>query len=203
MVIVRAADPADVPAIAGVVADAFADEPYWCWAVPEPARRARAVAAFYGADLDEFVARGLTDVVLEGERVVAAAVWCRSTDPPAGERGLAAVGAADPEAADAAARALAAMSGMVPPEPHLYLDVLAVVPDRQGAGLGSRALAAGLARADATGSPCYLETTRPANLPLYERHGFARRTTLAWADLHVWGLLRPARPFVRPGTSLV
>lgn len=203
MVIVRPAGPDDIAEVAAVVAAAFADEPYWCWAVPDRDRRARAVAAFYGADLADLVALGLTDVAVDGDRVVAAGVWCRSGDLPSEAHGLAAVAAVDAEAAAAGGRALAAMSGLAPAEPHLYLDVLAVAPGRQGTGLGSRTLAAGLARADAAGAPCYLETTRPANLPLYERHGFTVRTTLAWEDLRVWGLLRPSRPFVRPGTSLV
>ena len=201
--IVRPAGPDDVAAVAAVVAAAFADEPYWCWAVPEPARRARAVALFYGADLADLVALGLTDVAVDDDQVVAAGVWCRGADLPPEAHGLAAVAAVDPEAAAAGGRALAAMSGLAPAEAHLYLDVLAVRPDRQGAGLGSRTLAAGLARADAAGSPCYLETTRPANLRLYERHGFAVRATLAVDGLGLWGLWRPSRPFVRPGTSLV
>ena len=59
-----------------------------------------------------------------------------------------------------------------PAEPHYYLAILGVRPDRRGRGLGSALLEPGLARADAEGLPCYLESSNPLNVGLYERHGF-------------------------------
>ena len=41
-----------------------------------------------------------------------------------------------------------------------------------GKGLGSQCLRLGLNRADQAGIPCYLESSNPRNVPLYERHGF-------------------------------
>lgn len=55
---------------------------------------------------------------------------------------------------------------------HLYLWLLGVSPQVQGHGVGSRLLAAGLARADAQGLPAFLETSTEANVALYRRHGF-------------------------------
>lgn len=59
-----------------------------------------------------------------------------------------------------------------PAEPHWYLSMIGVDPSRQGQGLGSALLKAGLARCDAEGLPAYLESSSPKNVPLYERHGF-------------------------------
>ena len=59
-----------------------------------------------------------------------------------------------------------------PAEPHWYLSMIGVDPSRQGQGLGSALLKAGLQRCDADGLPAYLESSSPKNVPLYERHGF-------------------------------
>ncbi|MET3525675.1 GNAT family N-acetyltransferase [Phenylobacterium koreense] len=56
--------------------------------------------------------------------------------------------------------------------PHAYLWFVGVRPDAQGLGVGSRLLAHGLARIDEQGLPAYLESSSPANVPLYRRYGF-------------------------------
>ena len=50
--------------------------------------------------------------------------------------------------------------------------MIGVDPSRQGQGLGSALLKAGLQRCDEEGLPAYLESSSPKNVPLYERHGF-------------------------------
>jgi GNAT superfamily N-acetyltransferase len=59
-------------------------------------------------------------------------------------------------------------------EPHAYLSLLATHPDHRGRGIGQQLLAQDLARWDAVGVPCYLESTNPANDHRYERAGFRR-----------------------------
>lgn len=56
--------------------------------------------------------------------------------------------------------------------PHIYLWLLGVRPEAQGAGVGSRLLRAGLDRADAQDLPVFLETATTRNVALYRRHGF-------------------------------
>ncbi len=46
-------------------------------------------------------------------------------------------------------------------------------PEGRGRGLASRLIAVVTDRCDAEGIPAYLESSDPANVPLYERHGFA------------------------------
>jgi ribosomal protein S18 acetylase RimI-like enzyme len=59
-----------------------------------------------------------------------------------------------------------------PQEPHWYLAILGVRAELRGRGAGGALLEPGLARADADGLPCYLESSNPRNVGLYERHGF-------------------------------
>jgi len=81
-----------------------------------------------------------------------------------------------------------------PTFPHWYLPWLAVDPRRQGAGVGSRLLARGLARVDTDQLPAYLETPNPRTVDFYERHGFAVfATSQAGECPPITGMLRPAR----------
>ncbi|WP_280177443.1 GNAT family N-acetyltransferase [Microvirga pakistanensis] len=57
-------------------------------------------------------------------------------------------------------------------EPHWYLPLIGVDPARQRKGYGSMLLAHALRACGATGTPAYLESSNPENIPLYQRHGF-------------------------------
>lgn len=104
----------------------------------------------------------------------AAALWL----PPGVESDGEAIGALvgglveEPEKQAVLAQVGEAMGGHHPHEPHWYLAMIGVDPSRQGRGLGSALLQEGLKRCDAEGLPAYLESSNPANIPLYERHGF-------------------------------
>jgi len=80
-------------------------------------------------------------------------------------------------------------------EPHWYLWGLGVDPPRQGQGLGGMLLQPVLARADAAGQLCYLETQNEANLPFYQRHGFdiASGEAVPNSSLRVWAMVRKPR----------
>lgn len=79
------------------------------------------------------------------------------------------------------------------PAPHWYLSALGVDPDRQGQGIGSALLRLVLDRADADGTPAYLETATARNVLLYERHGFevVEELILPRTDIRGWLMLRP------------
>lgn len=81
------------------------------------------------------------------------------------------------------------------PPRHWYLQRLGVEPSRQGQGIGSALMEPVLARADADGLPCYLETEDARNLPLYRRHGFEVMTEgdVPKGAPHVWTMVRPPR----------
>ena len=78
------------------------------------------------------------------------------------------------------------------PESHLYLFILGICPARQGRGVGGALLERGLARADAQGRACYLETARERNVRFYERHGFivVWQAQVPEGGPRLWGMYR-------------
>jgi GNAT superfamily N-acetyltransferase len=60
----------------------------------------------------------------------------------------------------------------LPDEPHWYLDLIAVAPERQGQGVGSALIRFGLELAARDGVCAFLETSRRRNVDVYEHLGF-------------------------------
>jgi len=68
---------------------------------------------------------------------------------------------------------LAARRHELMPEPHWYAEMLVVEPSRQRSGLGALLTRHGVARADASGAPVFLETAYgQSNVALYQKLGF-------------------------------
>ena len=59
-----------------------------------------------------------------------------------------------------------------PSEPHWYLPLIGVDPAHQRKGHGSALMKHALIPCDKENNFAYLESTNPANIPLYERYGF-------------------------------
>ncbi len=59
-----------------------------------------------------------------------------------------------------------------PKEDHWYLPLIGVDPARQGGGFGGALMSHALVPCDRDSMLAYLESTNPANISLYERHGF-------------------------------
>src|SRR5260370_42145658 len=76
-----------------------------------------------------------------------------------------------------------------------YLWVIGVAPARQGQAIGAMLIQPVLARADAGGLPCYLETMNEANVPFYQKHGFkvVSEGEVPRHRLRVWSILREPR----------
>ncbi len=55
---------------------------------------------------------------------------------------------------------------------HYYLMVIAVEPEFQGKGIGSRLMQVGLDKADKDGLECFLETVTPEDVQFYKKHNF-------------------------------
>jgi GNAT superfamily N-acetyltransferase len=156
-------------AIATIVS-AFADDPVERWLWPDAGLYAAVFpgfAALFGGDAFE---RG-TAWGLDGTAAVS--VWLGPGGAP-DEEGLASILAETvaAEKHDDLFATLGQMGDAHPGEPHWYLPWLAVEPQAQGRGAGSRLLAHGLEIVDGDGLPAFLETPNPRNVPLYERHGF-------------------------------
>jgi ribosomal protein S18 acetylase RimI-like enzyme len=59
-----------------------------------------------------------------------------------------------------------------PKEPHWYLQVIGTDPRKQGKGFAGVLMRNQLAVADASGTPCYLESSKESNIPVYRAFGF-------------------------------
>jgi ribosomal protein S18 acetylase RimI-like enzyme len=70
------------------------------------------------------------------------------------------------------------MGSYHPREPHWFLPLIGVDPRCRGKGYGSALLRHVLAQCDRDHIPAYLESSNPANIPLYERHGFVALGTI-------------------------
>jgi ribosomal protein S18 acetylase RimI-like enzyme len=195
--------PLAAPAVslaAGVLSRAFAEDPLFVVMAADPTRRQAALVPFMAAAVRYCLRYGAVYATAEPMRGVAA--WSAPGEESTRERWLAAgFGAAVAAMGDEAMGRLGTIFGhqaqtreQVMPGPHWYLIVLGVEPAHQGQGIGGRLLQPVLARADAAGLPCYLETETAAALRFYQRHGFA---VLAERDVpgvgfHYWAMGRPA-----------
>jgi GNAT superfamily N-acetyltransferase len=170
---------------------AFSADPVTRYAFPEPTQHRVGFGAFAlafgGAALD----RG-TAFVTEGYR--AAALWLAPGVEPDLDGVLGAFGSVPPERLATMHEIMEQMGNAHPAEPHWYLPLTGVDPAVQNQGLGSALLAHALAEVDRERLPAYLESTNPANVPLYQRHGFEVLGTIQIADAPpVFPMLRRPR----------
>ena len=102
------------------------------------------------------------------------------------------------------ARATAALTAAHPPTPHYYLLAIAVDPQHRGQGLARQLIEPALARCDAEHLPAYLEASRAALVPLYERHGFRVQQEVRLGDdgPPMFAMWRAARALGTGGTGV-
>lgn len=185
---VRPADDADRPLVVDVLATAFADDPVVRWLLP----RTRRDRALFGALVRCFhAAPGATDIAIDDGVIVGAALWDPPGHLPGRQRAVAGAVRMALALGPALGRGVAVereFGRRRPTEPHWYLAQIGATNPGRGAGtalLGDR-----LGRLS---GPAYLESTHPANVPLYERHGFAvvERFDLPHGGPPVWTMRRP------------
>jgi ribosomal protein S18 acetylase RimI-like enzyme len=204
---------ADVARVAALLARAFAEDPLMRYAIPDASERHRLLPWLVGLNVRDGCRYGAVYVTAG---FTGAAVWF----PPGRTRRTpwrmvrSGMVAAPLRVHWSILRRLAiveahtqALHERYAPasEPHWYLAQLGVEPARQRQGSASRLLRPVLAHLDAQvlPLPCYLETEREANIAFYEHFGFrvvADDVNLP-ADLHIWALLRAARPVQVAGSA--
>ncbi len=96
------------------------------------------------------------------------------------------------------AKARAALDVMMrvhPEEPHWYLAAIGSDPTVRGQGFGQVLMRSRLDRCDAEHCPAYLESTKPENVPYYQRFGFrvTREIALPDAGPPLWAMWREPR----------
>ena len=170
----RAATPADAMAIGETMGRAFHDDPVILHLLPDATRRAKIAPRLFRLMFRLGFPHGCCDVT---EDLAAVALW---RTPGKWETPIL---SSLTTAGDAfaifgfggLARALGFMDVVEkahPHEPHYYLQALGTDPTKQGKGWGGVVIRRQLAVADAAGAPCYLESSKPTNIPIYQSFGF-------------------------------
>jgi len=169
---IRPATEADLPSVARLFGAAFVEDAMLRWPLPADAT-VEDVTMNFAIVLDAYSS---LDAIWVTSDLAGAAVWL---PPAAAERFLEIeVPTRDlirPLTDDGGARYDVFwdwLGGHLPEEPCWFLDILAVEAAARGKGYGRRLIEHGLSRAHGEGLPAFLETSRPENVPLYERFGF-------------------------------
>ena len=156
--------------VLSVITLAFITDPVARWAHADPAEylsHMPAVAnALGGSALDH-----ATAYCIEGH--LGAALWL----PPGAHPDHEALGALVERTVPEPKRqflfeALDQMGRYHPAEPHWYLPLIGIDPSWQNGGLGSLLMQHAHAGFDRDGTPAYLESSNPRNIPFYRRHGY-------------------------------
>ncbi|MFG3344457.1 GNAT family N-acetyltransferase [Streptomyces sp. NPDC048018] len=184
----------DAREISGTLARAFDDDPMMRWFFPEDASREATLQRYFST---LFTRQYLHNGVCERTEA-AAAFWVPAE---AQEKAV-----PDDETIRQLVDILGDRAGLfreavetaavhTPQDPHWSLALIGADPAAQGTGQGSALLRSGLAKADAAGLPTYLESSKAANLPVYEHFGFTVREEFALpgGGPVLWGMWREAR----------
>lgn len=173
----RRARKDDVRELSRMLGRAFYDDPVTTWLLPdEKARTAQLCRMFATMTRHHHLARGGVEVACDGPGVGAAALW----DPPNEWRETQRAQLAMTPTflrvfgfRTAMARGLQELMKRVhPEEPHWYLAAIGSDPTVRGQGFGQALMRSRLERCDAEYCPAYLESSKPENVPYYERFGF-------------------------------
>lgn len=189
---IRTATPSDEAAIAAVLLLAFSTDPATRWTWPEPQQYLEHFPKFIKALGGNAFAH---DSAYYVEGYAGAALWL----PPGLDADAETLSDLMQRTASASAKqdVLAVVEQMGryhPQEPHWYLPFIGVDPARQGRGNGAALMEHALIPCDRDGTPAYLESSNPRNLPLYERHGFELLGTIqSGASPPIFPMLRKPR----------
>jgi len=183
----RPARKADIRELSRVLGRAFYDDPVTTWMLPNAkARSAHLPRLFAALTRHHHLAGGGVEVACDGPAISAAALW----DPPnRWQQTPRAQLAMTPSLIRAfgvrlvsARAALQMLKRVHPEEPHWYLAVIGSDTAVRGRGFGQALMRSRLDRSDAEHCPAYLESTKPENVPYYERFGFTVTGEIALPD---------------------
>jgi GNAT superfamily N-acetyltransferase len=165
----------DVPRISKALARSFEDDPVMGWVFPRDEIRLGRLEQAFGLYLRKIWL--LNDECYATDRLFGAALWLPPgkwhLSPLEQLRLLPSMISVNRGNLPRLMRVLRLMEVSHPKEPdHYYLAVLGVEPEFQGRGFGSALMQPILERCDRERIPAYLESSKPRNCILYERHGF-------------------------------
>ena len=171
---------------------AFARDPMMRWLYPEPEAYLTHFPEFAGAFGGPSFDAG---TAWASEDIGGAALWFPSGVHPDGDAIESVIfGTVEKSKHPTVGAVLERMDELHPEEPHWYLAIVGVDSAHQGKGLGAQLMRSALARCDEEGLIAYLESSNPANISLYERHGFRIVDEIQIDDAPpIVPMLRPAR----------
>ncbi len=196
----RPARKTDIRELSHTMSRAFYDDPVMEWILPDDnTRSAQLVRVFSAITRHHHLAGGGAEVACDGAGVGAAALW----DPPnrwqhSGREQLAMMPnfiRVFGRRSGKARAVLEFMKRVHPEEPHWYLAAIGSDPAVRGKGFGQALMRSRLDRCDAEYCPAYLESSKPENVPYYERFGFTvtREIALPGGGPTLWTMWRPPR----------
>lgn len=196
----RPAQKADIRELSRTMARAFYDDPVMTWLFPgDRARTAQLCRLFAAMTRHHHLARGGVEVACDGPGIGAAALW----DPPnqwretrLGELAMTPALLRVFGFRTGVGRAVqSAMKRAHPEEPHWYLAAIGSDPTVRGQGFGQALLRSRLDRCDAEYCPAYLESSKPENVPYYQRFGFTvtGEIALPQGGPSIWPMWRDPR----------
>jgi len=184
---------------AWVLAAAFVDEPVsqMIYKKMSPEKRQRNLFLDFAVELDVCVRFGYPLQICEGGKVIAAAAIYQpgAYPPPLLEQIRIFIKSIwGHEYFDLRPWLvwLAESNKTHPQKAHYFLEYLGVLPEYQGKGYGSAILRSITTKADTENVGCYLETTSPQNVPLYQRYGFKTFKEKNILGLNTWFMWREA-----------
>jgi ribosomal protein S18 acetylase RimI-like enzyme len=196
----RPARKEDVRELSRTLARAFYDDPVMIWLLPDEKRRTGQLDRLFATmTRHHHLASGGVEVASDGPGVGAAALW----DPPnqwqetrGGQLAMTPTFVRVFGLRSMRGRAVQElMKRAHPEEPHWYLAVIGSDPTVRGQGFGQALMRSRLERVDAEHAPAYLESTKPENVPYYERFGFSvtREIVLPDGGPTMWAMWRAPR----------
>jgi GNAT superfamily N-acetyltransferase len=196
---IRRMVPADVPGVARTLAQAFEDDPHFCWIVRDGDGRLRRLERAFAV----FASRLWLphDSSYTHDQLIGAALWLPPGAWHVGALTQLRMGPATARSLGLAntvrlIRVLEFIERRHPRTDHWYLPIIGVASDWQGRGFGAALLRPMLERCDRERLPAYLEASTPRNRALYERHGFEVTDEWRYADdgPPLWPMWREPAP---------
>ena len=197
---IESAQPRDVPQIVRLLAESLFHDPLQCWLFPDESRRFAASERMFRRFLQPKIGVGLVRVIRDTkEEITSVAVWTPPC-PPAPSRWEHYAESlymrwTHGKRIHEVRRGFTALASRHPREPNWYLQALATKPEHRGRGYAAQLLQEQIVHCQATGDLIALETSRPTNVPYYQKLGFHVADELMLTEnLPVWLMCRHAKP---------
>jgi GNAT superfamily N-acetyltransferase len=196
----RPARKADIRELSATLSRAFYDDPVMRWILPDDDTRSKHLTTMFAVmTRHHHLSRGGVEVARDGPDVGAAALW----DPPnqwqESRRAQLAMTPAFLRVFGFRAALARSVQELMkrehPEEPHWYLAAIGSDPTVRGQGFGQVLMRSRLDRCDAEYCPAYLESSKPENVPYYERFGFVVTQEIALPNSGppLWAMWRSPR----------